>query len=373
MVELIVGLDRRRFEPTVICLEAGGAHEATLQAANVPIEVLGYEGFRIFRHPLRTLGQLARLVRLLRRHRPQIVHAQLFWAYVIGAYAARVARVPWVLASRVGLSRFRSSLPRHWLRLERGATARCDLLVAVSEGVRRDTIASEGVPDDKVVVVYYGIDTAPFSSARPAPRESLAAGTGPVVLTLANLIHYKGHTYLLDAWKRVNGRFPDATLLLVGEGPMRPALEQRVSELGLARSVRLLGSQSAVAEILAACDLLVHPSLEEGFCNAILEAMAAGKAVVATDVGGNAEAVQDGVTGLVVPAADSDALASAMESLLGDPGRRERYGTAGRARVEKHFRMDVMVKRFEVFYEALVSGGPAAARNALRDLAPDRI
>jgi L-malate glycosyltransferase len=366
---LAAGLDRQRFRPAVICLESGGPHEDTLKAAGIPYEVIGYEGFRIFRYPLRTLRQLFRVVGLMRRYRPRIVHAQLFWAYVIGADAARLAGVPFVIASRLGLGHFRASLPRSWVALERGATRRTDLVIANSLAVAEDASKGEAIPANKLAVVYNGIDTHSFRPRSETEtwetRASLGVGASAQVVTVvANLIHYKGHRYLLEAWPTVLDRFPDAVLALVGEGPLRPVLQEQAARLGVGHSVRLLGTRLDVPDILAASDLVVHPSLEEGFSNAVLEAMAAGKGVIATDVGGNREAVVHDETGLLVPPADAPALAGAMITLLENPERRQRLGRAGRARVERRFDVGSMVRAYADVYEALVAGGVEAAREA---------
>jgi glycosyltransferase involved in cell wall biosynthesis len=352
LVELVTRIDRREFEPAVCCLGTGGPHTETLSRAGIPVEIIGYEGLRIFRYPLRTSGQLVRLVRLLRGFRPQILHAQLFWAYVIGALAGRVAGVPWIIASRLGLSRFRESLPASWIAAERAASRRTDLIVANSEAVREDVVRTEGIPREKITVVYNGVETARFVVEPPAGlREELAlSDAGPVVAVVANLIHYKGHEVFLEAWAAVLDSHPRATALLIGDGPMRPVLEARAATRGYGESVRFLGRRQDVPQLLALADLLVHPSLEEGFCNAILEAMAASRPVVATNVGGNPEAVVYGTTGLLVPPGDAGGLATAMLRVLGDPAWACELGAAGRRRVEERFDMTRMVRAFESVY-----------------------
>jgi glycosyltransferase involved in cell wall biosynthesis len=150
-------------------------------------------------------------------------------------------------------------------------------------------------------------------------------------------------------------RHPDAVALLVGDGSGRRELEARAGAMGLQGSLRFLGSRLDVPEILRVVDILVHPSLEEGFCNAILEAMAAGKPVVATAVGGNPEAVMEGETGLLVPPGDGPALAEAIGWLLDRPEQAAAFGHAGRRRVVERFELSRMVKQYEAVYDRLLA------------------
>ncbi|MGH7378352.1 MAG: glycosyltransferase, partial [Candidatus Methylomirabilales bacterium] len=142
--------------------------------------------------------------------------------------------------------------------------------------------------------------------------------------------------------------------LLVGDGPLRQEFEARVQAMGLGPSVRFLGTHQDAPALIALMNLVVHPSLEEGFSNAILEAMAAGKPVVATAVGGNPEAMIHGETGLLIPPGDSQALTEAMLWLLEHPREAARFGEAGRRRVAERFEISAMVRQYEEVYERLV-------------------
>lgn len=356
LVQLVSRLDRRRFEPVVCCLSSGGPYVEALRAAGVSVEVIGFRGFRIFRHPHRIAAQLFRLVRAMRRWQPHVAHGFLFWAYVLAAYAARLARVPIVLSSRRSLGRFKAG-KRHFLALERLANRMTDLVIANSEAVRQDAMREEGLAGEKVVVIHNGLDLTRFGAPPDeALRRSLGLDRkGPVIGVVANFLHYKGHQHFLEAWSAVAQRFPEAVALLVGDGPLRPVVEARLETTGLARSVRVLGTHEDVPALLALMDLVVLPSLEEGFSNAILEAMAAGKPVLATAVGGNPEAVIHGATGLLVPPRDSQTLAETMLWLLERPREAARFGEAGRRRVAERFEISAMVRQYEAVYERLVA------------------
>ena len=137
LVQLVSHLDPRRFEPVVCCLSSGGPYAEALAAAGIQVEVIGFRGFRIFRHPHKVAAQMFRLVRAMRRAQPDVVHGFLFWAYILGAFAAWMARVPVVLSSRRSLGHFKANKP-HYLALERLANRMTDLVIANSEAVRQD-------------------------------------------------------------------------------------------------------------------------------------------------------------------------------------------------------------------------------------------
>jgi glycosyltransferase involved in cell wall biosynthesis len=332
-----------------------------LDAAGVPVYSAGVTPVRNLRGAaqvaavLRLPADLVRLWWIVRRFRPDIVHGVLFHSYVLGAFVGRLARVPVIVAGRRSLSHFKRER-RVLLRVEQAANRLTDAIVANSEAVRRDVVEHERLSSDRVQVIHNGIDAARYAREQePALRAQLGLGEGPVVLVVANLIPYKGHPYFLRAWARVRQRFPNAVALLAGDGVARAALEAEARELGLGDSVRFLGTRTDVPELLALADVLVHPSLEEGFCNALIEAMAAGKPVVATDVGGNPEAVVSGETGWLVPVRDAERLASATIEVLSRPDRGRSLGAAGRARVRAKFDRRVMVQQYQELYTQLLT------------------
>ena len=357
LVELVTRLDRDRFQPAVCCLGTAGPLAERLQRAGVPVQVLKLRRYRNGKGYVQTTFHLFNsvwhLYRALRTARPQIVHGVLFWAYVLGTYAARAARVPVVVASRRSLGLFKAHKPVY-LFLERLADRWTDLFIANSDAVRRDTIDREGIDPSKILVVHNGIDLSRFKGPEMGPACDL--GRRPRVIVISNLIHYKGHEYFLHAWPAVLAQFPTATALLVGEGPMRSQLESMVRDLGIDRSVKMLGTRNDVPALLSLSDLCVHPSLQEGYSNAILEAMAAGRPVVATRVGGNVEAVVDGQTGVLVPAASADALAAGMLRVLTNPAFAAKLGAQAAATIARSFEIGAVVAAYEDIYARLAAG-----------------
>lgn len=348
LVRLATRLDRRRFRPVVCCLTSDGPLRAPLEAAGVPVEVVGFRGLTIFRHPVAVCRQLAQLTGAMRRHRPVIVHSFLFWAYILGTFAARAARVPFILTSRRGLDHAKARKP-HYLALERLANRLTDLVVANSQAVAAHAVYAEGLPPSKVRVIYNGVDPAEFP-----PRPPQTVGSVVQIGCLANLIAYKGHLDLVEAAATVCAARPAVRVLLAGEGPMRKAIATRIRSLGLESRVTLDGLVPDGPAWLRTLDAFVLPSREEGFPNALLEAMATGLPTVATDVGGVPEVLTDRVTGRLVPPQDPAALAAALNDLLADPGGAACLGAAARERVLARFTLDQTVAALEALYTSVL-------------------
>ena len=355
LAELVSRLDRAHFDPAVCCLGATGPLAARVQASGARLYALGFQGFKqrsyiaSFPHVVRTLW---RFWRTIRKERPDILHAMLFWAYVLSAFVGRAARVPVIVASRRSLGLFKAGKP-HFLFLERMANRLTDLVIANSAAVRTDAIEQERLDPRRVLVVYNGLDFTRFAVPKPiAP----VLAREPKVLVVANLIAYKGHRYFLDAWQGAVRRFPGARAQLAGQGPMLESLEQQARELGIASSVDFLGRRTDIPELLAQCDLYVHPSLEEGYSNAVLEAMAAGVPIVATAVGGTVEAIADGETGLLVPASDAQALERAIVRMLEDRASAGRMASRAAEVARSRYDIDRVADRYEAIYARLAAG-----------------
>ncbi|MDS4016638.1 MAG: glycosyltransferase [Candidatus Accumulibacter sp.] len=316
-------------------------------------------------------GRMSRLLSLastIRSARP-LVHSFLPEAYLFGASLGLMFGARSVVMSRRSRNHYQSRHPfAAWV--ERRLHRRMDALLGNSQAVVRDLL-DEGAPPERVRLIYNGIDVGRFAAggARLERRHALRAELGlpddrVVLACVANLFLYKGHADLLAALASLGAGFAArTTLLLVGrDAGARAALEAQAARLGLSASVRFLGERGDVPDLLAASDIGVLASHEEGFSNAVLEGMAAGLPVVVSDVGGNAEAVTDGECGHVVPARAPAALAQALADLIGDAGRRQTMGAAARRRVAASFSLDACVAAYESLYEELWSRRLAAAR-----------
>ena len=312
---------------------------------------------------------LARLLRLLRRLRIDLVHTHHVLDRLYAGIAARAAGIPVVttlhnttpptrphrgLRRRLGLAST-GRLGDSWTRRS------ADRLVAVSEAVLRAQSEYLGVPRERTVVVYPGVDVAELG--RPAPdetlralRNSLGLGDGPVLLHVGRLHEQKGQKHLLRAMPPLLERHPRARLLVAGEGEERGRLEALVRDLGIGPAVHLLGHRPDVPDLLALSDVFVFPSLhKEGLPVAVVEAAAAGLPVVAARTGPLEEAVEDGVTGVLVPPRDPNALAAALAELLDHPERRRSLGRAGRRRAEERFSLAASARALEALYREVLA------------------
>jgi len=367
LVRLCVGLDRRRFQPAVSCLTRGGPLERELREARVPVWIAG-------KRSKYDLTVLARLTRVMRRFRPHLIHTWLFTGNAFGRTAAilafgprirareRAARDtrgphslagPLLIASERAVDIWKTPVHRAIDRFLSRFTAR---VAANCDAVRGFCVDALGIPRGKVAVVRNGIDLAGFdAAARRPPAAPLPTSHGLHVLgAVARLSQQKGIEYLLDAFDVLRRRVPDARLWIAGEGEDRRALEERAGRLGIAGHVHFLGHRPDVPALLRRLDLFVLPSLWEGLPNAIIEAMAARRPVVATAVDGTREVVVENETGLLVPPRSPGALASAMVQLLADPRLRRRMGRAGRQRVEAAFSERRMIEQTEALYDEVI-------------------
>ena len=273
---------------------------------------------------------LRRLVRALRARRAQLVHTHAhFGINVLARLAAFVARAA-VLSHMHIENTFRAGRGRRAQVLLDNATARlCFAIVAVSEATRRSLVA-QGYPESRLVTIHNGIEP----SEQAEPRR---LADGPTILEVARLAEAKGQRVLLDALVDV-----PATAVLVGRdieqgGAYERELRAHAERVGVLDRVVFAGYRDDVPELLAGCDIFCLPSTIEGLPLVVLEAMAQGRPVVATPVGGTAELVADGETGVLVPASDAGALARALGELIADPGRARAFGEAGRERVRREF------------------------------------
>jgi glycosyltransferase involved in cell wall biosynthesis len=368
LVELAVRLRRERFDPFVCCLAHDGPHREALDAAGIPVMSLGVRRATGLLRPFEVLRRLAGLIRVMRAQRPDVVHGFLYSSYVLGAVAARVNRVPVIIASRRSLGLFKASRP-FWLLVERLGNRATDHLIANSEAVRQDVLRQERLPASKVTVIHNGVALPDrVGDQSDALRGTLdLLGRHPIVAVISNFMPYKGYDVFFEALPGIVSEFPRLAVLIAGDGAGRREFEDRARASPLTGVVRFLGVRSDVPALLALADVIVHPSTEEGFSNAILEAMAAGKPVVAAAVGGNVEAIVDRETGLLVPTRDADALRGATLWMLRHPHQARTMGEAGRARVGKLFTIDRMVKAYEGVYDKMLAErGPRA--HARREL-----
>ncbi|WP_433435252.1 glycosyltransferase [Nonomuraea sp. CA-141351] len=344
IVLLAQGLHARGIEVHVLLMSKGGPHEMILRDAGIKVRRLGFAR-RASGAPdlLRCLRGFARLILYLRNIRPEVLHAYLFECRLLGALAARLAGVPVMVAGwrNAGEPRRRSVLA-----LERVAGRMTDHVVANAVAVAEEARAVLKVPARELSVIYNGLRPCAFDEVEPQ-----GVDTGlPVVLCVASLSSQKGHRFLLEAASLLQRRGRPCTFVLIGEGPERRRLNGLARELGV--DARFLGERPDVQAFLARADVMVLPSLWEGMSNAVMEAMAMGRPIVATAVGGTPELLED--RGLLVPARDAEALADGIARVLDDPDFAAALGRAACAWARKNLDADAMVDQHIQLYRRLV-------------------
>jgi glycosyltransferase involved in cell wall biosynthesis len=283
-----------------------------------------------------------RLSRALKQLKPDVVHAHdphgVAMAGLALSMSTQLAKPPLVAARRVDFHLKGNSLSRWKYR-------QVDCFICASEAIRQMLIG-DGVPAARAVTVHEGIDIERVDSAAPAKlhEELWLPHHAPIVGNVAALVPHKGQRHLIEAAHLVLPQVPDARFIIAGEGELRPALERQIKDHHLEKHVLLAGFRPDVLSLHKAFDLFVMSSVTEGLGTSLLDAMAAGKPVVATRTGGIPEVVADGETGLLVPPRDHAAMAEAIVTLLKDESLRRRMGQAGRARACTLFSAERMVQ-----------------------------
>jgi glycosyltransferase involved in cell wall biosynthesis len=333
------------------CLDEVGTLGEELRREGFPVHVLG-------RRPGLDLGCAGRLGNLLRRERVDVLHAHQYAPFFYSLLGRWLCRRPPILFTEHGRHHPDYPRPRRILA-NRLLLEKRDRVVGVGQAVRAALVANEGLPPERVTVIYNGVDLSPF--AAPADRERTRRELGFdadhfVLVQVARLDYLKDHATALRTLDRVLARRPEARLVLVGEGPERPAIEREVHRRGLTGHVRLLGLRQDVARLIPAADAFLLTSISEGIPLTLIEAMAAGLPVVATQVGGVSEVVEAGASGLLADAGDADALAGQLLRLADDPALRARMGQEGRCRASRLFSEDRMHGSYLRLYGEMFRG-----------------
>ncbi|MEO7540200.1 MAG: glycosyltransferase family 4 protein [Pyrinomonadaceae bacterium] len=295
-------------------------------------------------------GMVLNVAKLLRRERFEIIHLHMLQATIVGGLAAKF---PGSSTKVIVTRHYTDELSHHpsaIKKLDAQITSSADAVIAISEYVKRDLL-SVGVPPKKVSVIYNG--TVVANSPAQSGAGAGSSGDQLYIGTIGSLTERKGHEYLIRSFPLILEQFPNARLIIVGEGPEHEKLEQLRKETDPDERITLLGFQSDVRPILMNFDLYVHPSVHEPFGISILEAMAARKCVVATAVDGVPEIVVDGETGILAKPRDPEQLAAAICEVLRDDDTRRQMGEKGRRRVEEFFDLDITVRRYESLYRKL--------------------
>lgn len=355
-------LDHNQFSPILICPEAG-PFVGKMKAKGIPTDVVQLA-------PLFNPFALVRLARVLRREKVAILQTHGARANVYGRLAAWLAGVPCVVSTvHNSIRDYHISPIKRWIygALLRATLPLTDRMICVSDALKRDVLADCPDAAPLTITVRNGIDPLVFSGSvdRDKIRREWSVGRGPVLLTVGRLTEQKGHRFLIDALPGLLAEWPSLVCLFVGDGECRESLRELAGKKGVERSCRFVGSQDDVIDWYAAADVMVLPSLSEGFPFAVLEALAMFCPVVATAVNGVPEIIEDGKTGVLAPPQNAPALETAVRKVLRDPAWAARMAMAGQKEVCARFTAGKMAQdTVKVFEEALptLRNSPIIAR-----------
>lgn len=330
----------------VVCLFREGQLAPELAAAGVPVTACLKRGGP-------DLAALRRLRERLRAQRTEVLHTHNPAAHYYGALAARAEGTARLVTTRHGMGNAPFTIRREVLF--RLALAGTSAVALVCRRARDNFVRHRIVPASRAVVVPNGIPVEAFGAggeaARLAARRALGVEPGVFLAGIVGRLNpVKDHATLLAAMVPLRAAVPGATLAVIGGGALREALEAQAAALGLGEAVRFLGDRDDVKALLAGLDAFVLSSISEGYSISLLEASAAGLPIVATDVGGNGEIVEDGVTGRLVPSRDAAALADALAALGRDAPARLAMGEAARRWAREHATIGTMAARYEALY-----------------------
>lgn len=357
LYDTVARLDRERFYPVMASVQFDKYRGLKIEAGDREIEQrfygLGVPIYRVNGHARYSLQNLRELYKIVQRERVQIVHTNLFEGETWGRLAAILAGKR-IVTQKTGTP-FKSgksyNILADWL-LNLGT----DKIIVVNEEIQQKLTRFEHLPESMFAVIFPGIDPVLWHPADDATKRKLRRELDiedcKVITAVGRLSDRKAHRYLIEAMPRILRSAPDTRLLIAGDGPLRGDLSELGGRLGVAERVKLLGGRSDVRDLLSVTDVFALPSLGEGSPVVLMEAAFVGVPSVATDVGGVSQVVDDGVTGLVVPPANSRALGDSILHLLSDDARRAEMARAARERAFRDFTVDRMVRQTEAEYLA---------------------
>lgn len=347
VLDLAGSLDPRRVQVHVLALSKrqGAPLKAEFERLGIPVHLIGA-------HKMYNPRVIRELDRMIRSWGIELIHTHLMMPDVLGRIVGAWRRLPVVSTlHNIPAEYEKDAFYRYWF--QRATISACrPHLIAVSERIRGMYMQRWGVPERQITTIINGVPLARFVHVPPGvpPR---AAGEGPLISTVGRLSEQKGQQVLLNAAPLVLKQFPTARFQIVGQGHLEGALREQAATLGIADRVHFAGMRDDIPALLGESDIFALPSLWEGLPISAIEAMAAARPVVLTDVGGVGDLVNPGVDGMIVPPNDPVRLADAMNALLADPTRRAAMGANARKRACAEFDIALFTARHEQLYREL--------------------
>ena len=366
----VMGLDREIYDVVLVhglSIESNMA-EDEFRAVEKSLMDVEKEGVRVITipslvrriHLFYDLRAFFALIKILRNERPDIVHTHTSKAGILGRWAAFFVRVPVIIHTPHGhvfWGYFGKLKTRIFILLEKISALVTDRLVMLTEQEKIDHLHFHIAPENKFSVVHSGINLDEFSntSVDPAamkrrlgiPEDNLIVGT------VGRLTSIKGHRYLIEAARKIAGSRPDTTFVILGDGELLDELKNMVTRSDIEENIKFLGWRSDVAEVMSTFDIFALPSLNEGMGRVLVEAMALGRPIVASNIGGIPDLVVDGENGYLVPVGDVESLAARIRKLLDDPEKREEMGECGK-KIAIDYSANAMVEKIDRVYRKLV-------------------
>jgi glycosyltransferase involved in cell wall biosynthesis len=347
VVDLAKHIDHDKYALSVCATREPGVYASELEQDGIPV-------YCLHRKARWDPFGFARLLKLIHLTRPEIVHTHKVGSNTLGRAAAVLCRVP------VIISHEHSPADRGVVSIivDRILAKKTKFIITCDRALRDALIARERLDERHVVTVYNGVELGKFDNASrdfKDLRNELRFPDGAIIGTTSRLAEVKDLPNLLEAVPFVLEKMPDTSFLIAGTGPLKDRLETIVNEKGLNSKVRFLGYRTDIPILLATFDVFVLSSMWEGFPVSALEAMAAGKPVVSTNVGGVSEVVDHGINGLLVPPHQPRELANALIKLLKDPKRAKEMGERGRNKIEKEYSIELMAAKVEGLYSLALS------------------
>ncbi|MEW6442091.1 MAG: glycosyltransferase family 4 protein [bacterium] len=358
VTDLSTQLQRAGVVAEVLCLRAGGPFQAELDRAGIRVRMVNRPS-----GPGKYLSFL-QVASIIRDSGAQVIHTHNTEPFIDGTLGGLLAGVP-VKVHTDHARRYPDK--KRYLYAERVLSRFVDQVVAVSEHTRNDLLQHSRIARKKIVVIPNGVDGAKYEvdvDVGNKRRELGIEGAFPVLAVGVRLTRQKGVEHLVQAMAPLHKAFPELRLLIAGDGPLRGELEQLAEATGVSNAVAFLGPRDDIHEILKVVDIYVLPSIWEGMPLVILEAMAAGKAIVASAVGGNTEVIAHNVNGILVEAGSPAALAEAIGALAGDRRSMLRLGEAARERFRARYSVERMADAYLSLYRSVLRARTRACRPA---------
>lgn len=350
LLSLLKAYNREVFNPIFCCL--GPKEEVGKEIENLGIDFIALNRKRYHRFSLKIIINLYRLMKKKHIH---VVRTHKYRASLYGRIAAWLAGVPVIITSVHG--NYRKDL-----RLERRIANKImskitDKIVAVSESIKKDIVKHDKINPSKIVVIHNGVDILRFNPENIFlnVRGELSINDNDVVVGfVGRLVPAKGLQYLIEAISIIQLKVENIKLLIVGEGSLIYSLKNKARELGIKESVIFTGKRRDIPEVLSCIDIFVMPSVAEGLPNSLLEAMAMGKPIVATTVGGIPEIIENEINGLIISPEDPESLASAIKFFIGNKGLAEKLGQAAKEFVLRKYSIKAIAVQWECLYKSLL-------------------